>query len=148
MIQLILAPTDGSSHAEKALTLAGDLAQMHDARIVLLHAVPDIVNHGIPKDHQDLAQAENLQIGDVLHSIGEEILRRAEALVRAQGAEKVETTLPSGHPVQAILHYASASRADLIVMGSRGLSNLQGVTLGSVSHSVNHLAPCSCVTVR
>ena len=148
MIQTILAATDGSAHADKAVSIAGDLSRTHAATIVLLHAVPDIVHHGIPKHHQQLAEAERLQIGDVLVSIGEQILRQAELLVRAQGAERIEITMPSGHPVRAILDHAQTKRVDLIVMGSRGLSNFQGLMLGSVSHQVSHLAPCSCMTVR
>lgn len=148
MIRLILAPTDGSAHADKAVSLAGNLSQVYEAKIVLLHALPDIVNHGIPKHHQNLADAEKLQIGDVMISVGEEILRRAEALARERGAEAIETSMPSGHPARAILDYATARSVDLIVMGSRGLSNLEGLMLGSVSHKVSHLAPCSCLTVR
>jgi len=38
--------------------------------------------------------------------------------------------------------------ADMIVMGSRGVSDLKGLVMGSVSHKVMQLAPCTCVSVR
>ena len=151
MIRTILVATDGSSHADKAVSLGGELAQAHDATIILLHAISGIrseINEGIPKHLQELADIEHLKTGDVLTVIGEEILQRAEAQARAQGAERVSTVMPSGSPAQAILDYAKAHCVDLIVMGSRGLSSFEGLMLGSVSHTVSHLAPCSCLTVR
>ena len=148
MINTILVPTDGSVFADKAVSLAGELAKIHGARIVLLHCILDIVHEDVPKHLQDLADIEKQTIGDVLMTVGNEVLKRAEARLRTQGAKNIETTLPSGRPAQAILDYASAHHVDLIVMGSRGRSNLEGLLLGSVSHKVSHLAPCSCATVR
>jgi nucleotide-binding universal stress UspA family protein len=148
MIQTILVPTDGSSHADKAVSLAGNLAQLYGARVVLLHAVPDIINEGVPAGYRELAEAQHLEIGDVLISVGDEIIKRAEAQLRAKGVKTVTSTLPSGSAAQAILNYANDHPIDMIVMGSRGLSNLKGLMLGSVSHKVSHLASCSCLTVR
>ena len=37
---------------------------------------------------------------------------------------------------------------DAIVIGSRGLSDIKGLFLGSVSHKVGHLAECTCITVK
>jgi nucleotide-binding universal stress UspA family protein len=151
MIRTILVATDGSSHADKAVSLGGELAQAHDATIILLHVISDIgseISEGIPKHLQELADIEHLKIGDILTVIGEEILERARAQLREQGVEKVVTAMPSGSPAQAILDYAKAHSVDLIVMGSRGLGSFEGLMLGSVSHKVSHLAPCSCLTVR
>lgn len=121
---------------------------MHGAKVVLLHAVPDIINEAIPEHYKDLADAEHVQIGDVLVAIGDEILGGAKSRLLAQGADIIESVMPHGPPAQAILDYVKDHPVDLIVMGSRGLSNLEGLMLGSVSHKVSHLAPCSCVTVR
>jgi nucleotide-binding universal stress UspA family protein len=148
MINTILLPTDGSVLADKAVSLAGELAKLYGAKIVLLHCVLDPTQEHVPKYLQDLANIESQTIGDVLLSVGEEILKRTEARIRAQGVENIETTIPSGRPAQAILDYAKAHPVDLIVMGSRGRSDLEGLILGSVSHKVSHLSPCSCVTVR
>ena len=151
MIRTMVVATDGSSHGDKAVSLGGELAQAHDATIILLHVVSSMkseINESIPKHLQEIADIEHLKIGDVLTAVGEEILGRAKAQLRAQGVEKVRTAMPSGSPAQAILDYSRAHRVDLIVMGSRGLSSFEGLMLGSVSHKVSHLSLCSCLTVR
>ena len=53
-----------------------------------------------------------------------------------------------GDPVKEILRHAEEDAANLIVMGSRGLGDLQGLLMGSVSHKVSQLSPCSCITVK
>ena len=53
-----------------------------------------------------------------------------------------------GRPADTIVAAAERDKADMIVMGSRGFSDLKGLLLGSVSHKVSHLAPCTCVTVK
>ena len=53
-----------------------------------------------------------------------------------------------GDAARVILDCAKERNADLIVMGTRGMSDLRGLLVGSVSHKVSHLADCSCVTVR
>ncbi len=64
------------------------------------------------------------------------------------GVKKVESTLERGDAAQAILEQAKKLGVDLIVLGSRGLGNVEGVLLGSVSHKVGQMAPCPCATVR
>lgn len=41
-----------------------------------------------------------------------------------------------GHPAEMILEYAKNRNADLIVVGSRGLSTFKELILGSISHNV------------
>ena len=53
-----------------------------------------------------------------------------------------------GDPAKCILAAIDEESADFVVMGSRGLSDLKGLLMGSVSHKVSHLAPCTCVTVK
>jgi nucleotide-binding universal stress UspA family protein len=53
-----------------------------------------------------------------------------------------------GDPASAIVSVATAEKPDMLVMGSRGLGDIQGLLMGSVSHKVSHLAPCTVVTVK
>ena len=47
-----------------------------------------------------------------------------------------------------ILHSIDVNKVDLIVMGTRGLSDIKGLLLGSVSHKLIQLAPCPTLTVK
>ena len=60
----------------------------------------------------------------------------------------VEAVVVEGDPAQKIVEVARSRQVDAIVMGSRGLGDLQGLLLGSVSHKVAHTAPSSCVIIR
>lgn len=61
---------------------------------------------------------------------------------------EIEQDLAAGPPAEAILRAADARKCDLIIMGARGLSDLQGLLLGSVSHKVIHHAECPLMIVR
>ncbi len=60
----------------------------------------------------------------------------------------VTTEVLEGHPSQTIVHYLEKHQADLVVMGSRGLTGMERFQLGSVSESVLKYAPCSVLVVR
>ena len=53
-----------------------------------------------------------------------------------------------GKPAEQILEVAGSEGVDMIVMGSRGLSDAKALFLGSVSHKVANHATCTCVTVK
>ena len=173
MLSTILVPTDGSVHADKAVDLAGDLAGKYGAKIVLLHVLlrghmPEGLVRAANVEHlgKKSGQPSNLvnmpieimarvegkkgtQMPlDVLEFIGKRVLAGAEQVCRDKGVETVELAVEEGNPTEIILAYAKRTKADMIVMGSRGLSGLQGVLVGSVSHQVGHLATCTCVTVK
>ena len=60
----------------------------------------------------------------------------------------MHTLTSEGDPADCILETAAREKADMIVIGSRGLSNLKSLLVGSVSHKVSHLADCTCVSVK
>ena len=62
--------------------------------------------------------------------------------------DPIEHDLLFGNPADEIVEFAKQKQIDLIVMGSRGLSDIKGLFLGSVSHKVSHLAECTCITVK
>ncbi|NQV57724.1 MAG: universal stress protein [Rhodospirillales bacterium] len=174
MIKTILVPTDGSDHANKAIELAADLAGKYSARIVILHALlrhnaaSDLKaiceNLGAPADlMQSLTDVEDAFIEsaavaygpvpimvphEVLEQVGVVITEAATKLAKAKGAKDVTVTIADGAPADLILKAAKDQNADTIVMGSRGLGNLSGLLMGSVSHKVGNLAECTCITVK
>ena len=76
------------------------------------------------------------------------VLAPAKERLSKAGIKAIRLAIESGDPAQAIVRFAEVKKADFIVMGSRGLSDLGGLVYGSVSHKVGHLAPCTCVTVH
>lgn len=173
MIKSILVPVDGSQHAEKAVLLAADIAQKYDARLILLHV---LVPGPVPEGLRHMAEVEGLTPArdagpvapvaegkypaslisagrdydshEVLGFIGKRVLSDAERTAQEHGAPAVRTVLGEGDPAAQILETAEAEAANLIVMGSRGLSDLKGLLMGSVSSKVNQLSACTCVTVK
>lgn len=53
-----------------------------------------------------------------------------------------------GDPTAEIIAAANDNKADVIVMGRRGIGALRGLLIGSVSHKVMQLADATCVTVQ
>ena len=54
----------------------------------------------------------------------------------------------SGDPAAEIIRAAREKKVELIIVGARGLSQLSGLILGSVSEKVLHVAPCPVIVVR
>jgi nucleotide-binding universal stress UspA family protein len=89
--------------------------------------------------------------GEVARRLRETFGNRLLDQVGARADKRVRTVcslLEVGDPAETILRVARDRAVDMIVLGSRGLGDPEGLLLGSVSHTVAHLAACTCVTVR
>jgi nucleotide-binding universal stress UspA family protein len=150
MIKTILVPVDGSEHSNKAIVLASDLAQKYDARLIALNVMTEVGSDRVPPELRDYERLEHVRLTErsVLDSESERILSDATLQAREKGASNVETVRRSGDAAAIILEVANDQSADMIVMGSRGLGNVKGLLLGSVSHKVTQLSECSCITVK
>jgi nucleotide-binding universal stress UspA family protein len=176
MIDTILVATDGSEQATKAVDLGGDLASRYGARVevvhVLLPAHSEVVarlarneepgraggaekDWGLSAASQGVLDAGQGPNGEeeaavpfrIRQAVAERVLAAAELSLREQGVREIATVVLDGDPARAILERAREAGADMIVMGNRGLGDLKGLVMGSVSHKVASLAPCTCVTV-
>lgn len=151
MIRKILVAIDGSEHAWKALDLASELAKGHQAELIVLHV---LAHEPVPEALRTYAEVEGLPVEEEAarfrygRTLGDALTREAQDRARAGGVAAVEARTAEGKPATVIVETAKAERADMIVMGSRGLSEPRALLLGSVSHKVAHLAPCTCVTVK
>lgn len=172
-MKTMVVATDGSEHARKAVTLAADLASKSDARLVLVHV---LLRGELSEDMRHLAEVEyhtreggktpaplvplgrypaNIVPSDVardptpvLQTVGEQILKEAKQIAKDHGVTKVDTRIEDGDVVKRLLSVVEEVDADILVTGSRGLSNLKGMLAGSVSHKLSNMSPVTCISVR
>jgi nucleotide-binding universal stress UspA family protein len=140
----ILVGLDGSDYSLKALGFALDLAKKYQSQLVLVHVVMRQIYAINPPEAGVLA---GTAIVRELEADGKAILVKGEETAKAQGIP-VETRLRQGVPAEELLRAASDEKADLIVLGSRGLSQVKAFFLGSVSDKVSHHAKCPTLIVR
>ncbi len=135
----LLLPVDGSAHADRATGYAIDLAQLLDSRILLLFC-----HRSFPK----VIGEPYLQtiITRTLEDAQETLKPYSDRLSDAQ--VEFESRIMEGPAGNTIVQVATIDNCDLIVMGTRGRSDLQGLLLGSVTHRVLQTAPCPVLVVR
>lgn len=135
----ILVPVDGSRYADNAADYAANLAKSTGAKIVLLYCrktVPTFL--GEPNSDEYL----------------ESLMRSAEKIMKpyrdkmAEAGVAFEDLIIGGSVPDVIANAATGEKCDLIVMGSKGKSKLEGLLLGSATHRVLHIAPCPVLVVR
>jgi nucleotide-binding universal stress UspA family protein len=142
----ILVATDGSPDAIRAAELAARLGQeFRQAEVVLVNVghIPTLALGGTgPDGFVDLGA-----LVEGLERAGQAILdRTAQAFARS--SIPVTRVYRQGEPASEILKIADETRADLIIVGSRGLGLIGGLILGSVSERVLHGARRPVMVVR
>jgi nucleotide-binding universal stress UspA family protein len=145
MLGRIVVGTDGSETASAAVRHAIELAKMGDGKL-------DIVSAYEPVPQDRLREEKSEVPGDVQHAIHE----REDVNLKLDAAEKAAkdagldvTTHPrEGDPADAILDVAEEQKADLIVVGNKGMTGAKRFLLGSVPNKISHHAPCGVWIVR
>jgi len=143
-IQSILVPTDFSADAEKALETACELAEQFDAKLFVIHAYRLAIPIASP-----MGGGYALPPG-----FFEEIRAQAKAQVEKLTQQLTDRGLDvTGFAVErppslAIVEEAEKLKTDLIVMGTRGLTGIKHVALGSVAERVVRNAHCPVLTVK
>ena len=139
MFGIILVALDGSEQSLLALKYAKDIAETHDAKMIMIHAYPNTSDlRDVPGYEKLVSQRKNF---------GQNIIDHARKQLGDVSFE-VEEDLLQGPAADAVLSVAEVRNADLIVLGTRGLGSLKGVIFGSVSNKVMHYAPCPVMVVR
>jgi universal stress protein A len=143
----ILVPYDFSTCAAQALRLAADLAELHGARIVVLHAseLPENLDANAlvhPPDAVEPTRADAFAMRGARAALEE----LAEPL-RARGLD-VRAMALVGEVSTAILEAVADTAADVVVMGTHGRTGLSHLLLGSVAEKVVRHATVPVVTTR
>lgn len=146
----ILLATDGSSHSEEAALTLRALGPPAGSEILVVHVVEPphyfATPMVTPTYHHEL-----LQVQDELRREAEEqatqAIERAERLLAGMEAS-VESRTAHGHPSDEIVRTAIETEADLVVVGSKGLTGSRLFLLGSVSQKVAKYSPCSVLMTK
>ena len=176
MMDRLLVALDGSDHSDKALELAADLAETYGAELLLVHVLSSAPLSDAERQMAAAEYADELAAWTTIRSragtgefegdghellmhytdlthhfretMGKSLMASAKRKLSGRKIESIQILLADGDPAQTIAGLAKDRKADAIVIGSRGLSDVKGLFLGSVSHKVSHLAECTCITVK
>jgi nucleotide-binding universal stress UspA family protein len=127
----ILIATDGSASSVEAVALGVELAEEHEAQLILVHVGPTT----------DVLPMAGYAFGSVAHAPhkptnDDRLSLEAAVKIASEHGIKATAKLLFGDTVDEIVAYADNQDVDMIVVGSRGNGTLAGVLLGSVSRGI------------
>lgn len=141
MLRLVIA-VDGSEPSLRAIDAAARLAKDAEVEAVLLNVRPG------PSYHGDISPRDYERIGEQERAHQDTVLASALTHARLVGLERAIGQAETGTPEVDVPRVATERQADLIVMGTRGLSSLGGLLLGSVAQRVVHHATVPVLLVK
>jgi nucleotide-binding universal stress UspA family protein len=124
-VNLVLVATDRSETAERAVRFAAEMAERYEAELLVLRV---LIGH-------DGSRAEVVR----------ELEEYVETLV---GHRKRSAVVSADDPAEGIVEAARRERADVLVVGSVGMSGRRQFLLQNVPNRVSHNAPCTVVIVQ
>ncbi|MCQ6279262.1 universal stress protein [Bacillus sp. EB600] len=139
----IVIPYDHSPLSKKALETVINLAKQD---IVIELDIITVVHVTMPSSYYVAFNVEDeveAQIKEAKKNLNE-----AEKYVKDHLPNRVSTFVLEGTPAEMIVEFVKQNDADLVVMGSRGLSGLKELFLGSVSHNVVQKSPCPVFIIK
>jgi nucleotide-binding universal stress UspA family protein len=143
----ILLATDASKDAEKAALIASDIANSTGSELHVLHVGNTKDFHVAPGAEQSFSP-RTVSLGEIREK-AEKTLEEAVKQVEEAGGTVAQAHLRSGDPDDEILRFCDEQGGfGLIVMGSRGLTRIKRVVMGSVSGSVVRHAHCPVLVAR
>ncbi|MGH7180421.1 MAG: universal stress protein [Nitrospiraceae bacterium] len=137
-----LLAVDGSDNSYEAVHALKYVARAE--QLTLLHAI-DVSRPAYPMMPK-AAEEIYASLEQSMREDGEWLLDRIQSLLPLD-AGPVTKQIRIGSPAEVILSMAEGQKADLIVMGARGLSPVKELLFGSVSHRILTLAPCATLVV-
>ena len=135
----MLVAVDGSESSKKAFDQSIFLAQKCNSKLYVVHVVLDWEYGG--------DSAATFELIEELRAKGMELLEGCKTQA-IQSNVQVETLLEQGDYAHEIIEVAKRNDCDVIIMGSRGMSPIKELLLGSVSLKVMHHASCPVMIIR
>lgn len=139
MLKNILVALDGSEITERVIQTLEDLVFSQEAKVILCHVFPtpeSEIDLPVDRPHPESPALSYFQIEKLLQSYREKL------------SVSSELELVTGDPAEEIIRLANIYKAELILIGSRGLTGMKRIVQGSVSSQVVEEAPCSVLVVK
>jgi nucleotide-binding universal stress UspA family protein len=158
-IQRILIVTDGSVYSQRAMRYLGhfpipDMAEVHVLHVLPPMPSPALIARSWPAGSESMAPIPSYETEEMLAKQAEDEERQGKTLlaqsVNTLGDYGIEAkgVLLRGDAATEIIEYANQNQVGLIVAGSRGLSQMRRLLLGSLSRKLVHYAGCSVLIVK
>ncbi len=146
----ILVAIDGSKASTNVLKSATEMSEKFGAGLHLLHVVWELQIPSNPANPGLMGKFDIVeqQHHDLLTSSGEQLLNQAKRVAESKGITVLHAEIGSGDPANEIVKYADKNQMDLIVIGSRGLGQVKGLLMGSVSRKVCNMTKVNCLIVK
>ena len=141
----ILVGTDGSESSFRAVERAAAIAGDANATLLIVSAYTEMTERERSRAASQLGEEAYKVIGS--HP-ADDILREAADVAKKVGASDVEAFCKPGDPVDVLVDAIDERKADLCVVGNRGLNSLAGRLLGSVPANISHRAACDVLIVH
>ncbi|UCH40048.1 MAG: universal stress protein [Gammaproteobacteria bacterium] len=147
MIKKILVATDASAASGRAVSIAAQLAVVHEAELLILNVIRDMQ---LPAELKEAPEFESFYNAreDLMRQIADKILGEAKKKAKKSGAKNIQTAIGSGDPATSLAGFAKRRNIDLIVVGTRGLSKQKAASMGSVSRKLLDLTDVNCLVIR
>jgi nucleotide-binding universal stress UspA family protein len=139
-----LLAVDGSDNSYEAVHALKYFSRAE--QLTLLHVL-DVPKPAYPMMLPEVAGEQYKTFEQIMREDGERLLDRIQSLLPMHAGPSTKH-LRIGSPAQVIVSMAEEQKADLIVMGARGLGPIKERLLGSVSHRILTLAPCATMIVN
>ncbi len=139
-----LLTVDGSDNSYEAVHALKYFARAE--QLTLLHAL-DVPRPAYPMMLPEVAEELYESLEQSMREDGERLLDRVQSLLPMHAGPSTKH-LRIGSPAEVIVSTAEEQKADLIVMGARGLGPVKERLLGSVSHRILTLASCATLIVN
>lgn len=147
----VVVAVDGSEHAGRAARFGVRLAKLTGAKVILLFVFPASLAQmsrfvGYPAVGPGIASAEQ-ELDRMLEENAAHAFSQVREAIDTDAIDCSEV-IRRGDPAEAIIAFCSEEPDTLLVLGSRGLSTLKGLVLGSVSEKVMRHAGCPVTIVH
>ena len=137
MFRTIVVGTDGSGTAAAAVAQAAELASLNGGTLIVVSA------YSPPKDvAPPFGDAGGTPPVEIVKGLLEDVERRFGSTAT------LRTVAREGSPADALLDVAEEEKADVIVVGNKGMTGAKRFVLGSVPNAISHHAPCHVLIVH